>query len=97
MSSSYTAEQLAKLKEELAVLLVEQKELIIITDSVKNDTTTANDLETNVDKYLKQKLLNVALYCRLLTINPQIDRLTDILLNNTDEFKDRTIADLWNR
>jgi hypothetical protein len=32
-----------------------------------------------------------------VAISPQIDHLTDILLNHTDEYKDFTVADLWNK
>jgi hypothetical protein len=96
-TSSYTAEQLVKFKEELAGLLIERKECIIIMNSSKDDNSNVNSLETDVDKYLKEKSLSIVVYCRLVAISPQIDHLTDILLNHTDEYKDFTVADLWNK
>ena len=96
-TSSYTAEQLVKFKEELAGLLIERKECIIIMNSSKDDNSNVNSLETDVDKYLKEKSLSIVVCCRLVAISPQIDHLTDILLNHIDEYKDFTVADLWNK
>jgi hypothetical protein len=95
MPVSYASEQLVKFKEELAELLIERKECIIIVNSFNN--SNVDSLETDVDKYLKEKLLSIVVCSRLVTVSSQIDSLTDILLKHADEYKDLTISDLWNK
>ncbi len=89
--ASYAPVQLKKFKEDLESLLVERHVLATVADSLKNIT---GEYEVDFDRHLKKTLLYTVVHSRLSTVENEIQKLTEILLENLDQYKNLTIAEL---